>query len=88
MAAKKKAKVQTLDQEVELGEITPADETVITTPRGGAVAIAVRAAETADSFRILITIRAGYDAKNIKFDFGNYGGGTVKGGGDGSEPCP
>lgn len=85
MANKKKIEPVNLDDEVQFGE--PAEETVIETPRGGAVAVAIRAAETDKDFRILITIRAGYGAKDIKFNFG-YDGPQVRGGGDGNPPCP
>jgi hypothetical protein len=94
MAGKQKAKIKgkgvqaPMDEWEAMQPLTPEEETVIETPRG-AVAVAIRYAETADSARLLITIRAGYGAKDIKFDFGNYGSGPVKGGGDGSEPpCP
>lgn len=58
--------------------------------RKGAVGIAIRTAETETEFRMLITIRAGFDPSLIKFDFGNYGSGGVQtfGGGDGPPPCP
>jgi len=91
MAAKKpKSEVKSLDEEVFSGEVDPAEETVITTPRGAAVGIALRVSETETEFRALLTIRFGYAPEKITFNFGNYGGGTVKGGGDGSEPptCP
>lgn len=76
-----------LDDEVQYGESESAEETVIKTPRGGACGIAIRIAETEESFRALITIRFGTMPEKIKFDFG--GGGQVRGGGDGDPPpCP
>lgn len=56
--------------------------------RKGAVGIAIRTAETETEFRMLITIRAGFDPSLIKFDFGNYGGVQTMGGGPGDPPCP
>jgi hypothetical protein len=85
--AKSKAKTVSLDDEVQFGSTDPA-ETIIETPRGGAVAVAIHAAETTETFRIMITIRAGYGAKDIKFNFGSSGP-QVRGGGDGDPPtCP
>lgn len=64
-------------------------ETIIKTPRGAAIGIAIRTAETETEFRMLITIRAGFDPGKIEFNFGNYGGGPKKDGGDpGDPPCP
>jgi hypothetical protein len=67
------------------------EETIIRTPRGGAVGIAIRTAETETEFRMLVTIRAGFDPGKIEFNFGNYGSGGVQAfGGDpgGGPPCP
>lgn len=66
------------------------DETIIKGKHGGAVGIAIRTSETATEFRMLITIRAGFDPGKIVFNFGNYGGGiSTTGGGDGDPPpCP
>ena|ERR1700754_2484286 len=78
----------------ELTSDEPAEETVIESPSGGALGIAIRTSEkvTGDTreYRTLITIRAGFGAKDMKFDLGNYGSGPiVRGGGDGDPPdCP
>lgn len=66
------------------------NETLIHTPRGAAVGVAIRTAETAESFRMLITIRAGTCPEKIVFNFGNYdtGGIQTKGGDPGDPPCP
>lgn len=86
--AKAKTKPVNLDDEVQYGETLP-EETVITMPRGGAVGIAIRTAETATEFRALITIRFGTMPEKIQFNFGTYGSGPqVRGGGDGSPPDP
>ncbi len=72
---------------IEVNEDT--GETIIRGKRG-AVGIAIRTAETDTEFRMLVTIRAGFDPGAVVFNFGNYGGGpTTKGGGDGDPPpCP
>lgn len=66
------------------------EETIITTPRGAAVGIAIRTAETETEFRMLVTIRAGTSPEKIVFNFGSYGGGVQAFGGDpgGGPPCP
>lgn len=66
------------------------EETIIPLRYGGAVGIAIRTAETATEFRMLVTIRAGFDPGKIEFNFGNYGGGVQTMGGDpgGGPPCP
>lgn len=91
MANKKKAPIKQstadLDREVQYGT-EQTEETVITTPRGAAVGIAMRFAETEESFRALITIRFGTQPEKIKFNFGNDGP-QVRGGGPGDPPpCP
>ncbi len=63
------------------------EETIIPL-KWGAVGIAIRTAETADSFRALITIRYGRNPEKIKFDFGGAGGVQTMGGGPGDPPCP
>lgn len=66
-------------------------EIVIESPFGGAVAVAIRTAEDHknQTFRTLITIRAGTLAKDISFNFGSYDGPTTKGGSPGDPPtCP
>jgi hypothetical protein len=61
---------------------------------GFPVAIAIRTSENSQTGekRMLITIRAGTGAKDIQFNFGNYGSGgggvTTMGGDPGSPPCP
>jgi len=64
------------------------EETVIPT-KWGAVGIAIRTAETEDSFRALITIRYGRNPEKIQFNFGPSGGGVQTRGPDpGDPPCP
>jgi hypothetical protein len=66
-------------------------EDIIQGPNGGAIGIAIRSAETKDSFRMLITIRAGFNPEKIVFNLGpgSYGNVSAQGPGDGNEPpCP
>ena len=83
MATKKKTAKQA-------GFVPLPGETVIKTPRGAAVGVAIRTSETETEFRMLITIRAGFDPGKIVFNFGNYGGGGAQmlGGDPGTQPCP
>jgi hypothetical protein len=65
-------------------------EEVVIPCKWGAVGIAIRTAETADSFRALITIRYGRNPEKIEFNFGSPSGGVQAFGGDpgGGPPCP
>lgn len=77
----------------KMAEIPASDETIIPGKFGGATGIAIRTAETPDSFRALVTIRFGFSPEKIAFNFGNYGGSsgpTIQGGGDPfpDPPCP
>lgn len=71
--------------------IPATEEAIIPGKFGGATGIAIRTAETPDSFRALVTIRFGFSPEKIAFNFGNYGGSsgpTIQGGGDGNDPPP
>jgi hypothetical protein len=68
------------------------DETVVASPFGAAVGVAIRTAENHEkkTFRMIITIRAGTQPEKIVFNMGgSYGGPTTQGGGPGEPPeCP
>lgn len=89
MAARKTGKKKTAPRATEIVQEIP-DETVIQTPGGMAVGIAIRTAETKDGeFRMLITVRAGRNLEQVKFNFGGAGGVQTFGGDPGGPPsCP
>jgi len=93
-----KAEIELLREQLKPVAYAPEgdDETLIESGFGGAVGIAIRTAEDhqRQTFRTLITIRAGTQVQKVKFSMGpgSYGSGgitTQEGGGPGGEPpCP
>lgn len=67
----------------------PDPEEILIPCKWGAVGIAIRTAETEDSFRALITIRYGRNPEKIQFNFGSPGDAQTRGGDPGNgPPCP